>query len=342
MADFNDELAGDQEKDIVSIEESAGFTAERFRQIAAGLETPVYKVVIKNFVRWLEDTGHILSIFDSADTFRVATREYFEYRATHKLKRIRTGDTFTYEWTEAETSNSTLNSERSAIKRALRELAHGDLNQLSGLNEIFKNGDKKNPFKSRAIDPEVTKDKVLTLAEVNNLITHAGEKDSLFIEFLYRSGCRISEMLGIKLTDLTLVKDYYVIRLDDTKTGNEQKLPHIPARLIERIIEHFNSSTYLFETRGGKGKAYRREYVYQRIRKVGEALLGRKVYPHMLRHSAIERLHEKTGNLKKAQKFARHKSGSTTIQMYLHEGPTDADIENYNDGIAEHEPDEQT
>ena len=48
------------------------------------------------------------------------------------------------------------------------------------------------------------------------------------------------------------------------------------------------------------------------------------------------------GDLKKAQKFARHKSGSTTIQMYLHQGPTDEDIENYNDGIAEHEPDNRT
>ena len=67
--------------------------------------------------------------------------------------------------------------------------------------------------KVSASDVAVTDEKVLSIEEINVLIEKADKKLSLMIEFLSKTGCRISEMINILLTDCTRKLKNYDIRV---------------------------------------------------------------------------------------------------------------------------------
>jgi integrase len=88
---------------------------------------------------------------------------------------------------------------------------------------------------------------------------------ALMIEFLFKTGCRISELTNVLLADIKpLGRGTCKITL--LGKGNKQREIAVRKDLVDRIRRHFRSKQYLFESRNGgsRGKndhRYRREYI---------------------------------------------------------------------------------
>lgn len=160
----------------------------------------------------------------------------------------------------------------------------------------------------------VGKDKVLTNEEVHALIIECKDKTiALMVEFLFCTGVRISEALGILLSDCRRLNDHYEIRV--LGKGKKERIVFASFDLISRIEEHSQGTTYLFEH---GGRQYNRISVTNRIKAQGEKILQKEISAHTLRHSfATEKL-EKSGNLKAVSKYLGHSSTATTADLYWH------------------------
>ncbi len=160
---------------------------------------------------------------------------------------------------------------------------------------------------------EIGEDKVLSYDEIRRLIEDGG-KTALLIEFLASTACRISEALGIRLEHCT-INSHATITL--TGKGSKERDIRISKAFFVRILEVFQGKTFLFET--SAGHRYNRSYMYRRIRLAGERLIGRPIYPHMMRHSWISHmLEENPGDLAGISGYAGHADPSITARLYVH------------------------
>jgi integrase/recombinase XerD len=155
-------------------------------------------------------------------------------------------------------------------------------------------------------------------AEVEKLIRECRDKTiSLMIEFLYSTGLRISEALGILLTDVKLRRngqEYFEITIKNAKRGKERRV-FVDRELMTRIRDHFSGQTYLFEH---TGKTYNRTATTNRIKLAALEVLGKPISAHTLRHSAATHLLHKTKNLKGVSRYLGHSSTSLTADLYVH------------------------
>jgi len=160
---------------------------------------------------------------------------------------------------------------------------------------------------------QIGEEKVLSLTEIRRLIEDGG-KTALLIEFLVSTGCRISEALGIKLEHCRTNGHAEITVFGK---GSSERDVRISKAFYDRIRDTYRGKTYLFET--SAGHAYNRSYIYRRIRLAGERLLGRPIYPHMMRHTFISRmLEENPGDLAGISAYAGHADPSITARLYVH------------------------
>ncbi len=160
----------------------------------------------------------------------------------------------------------------------------------------------------------VGKDRVISAKEIKQLMAGSPAYLSLMIEMLAFTALRISELLGILNSDMKKRKDHYIIRIRG-KGGKERKVG-IPVDLGDRIGEHFQGKSYLFEHHG---KPYRREYISMSIKRYGRKILNREIAAHTLRHSWATIALKKTGRIKAVQEQLGHSSSSTTLNLYVHD-----------------------
>ncbi len=160
----------------------------------------------------------------------------------------------------------------------------------------------------------VSKDMVLSVREIKKLMAGSPAYLSLMIEMLAYTALRISELLGILNSDIKKRGDYYVIRIRG-KGGKERKVG-ISVDLGDRIKEHFQGKSYLFEHHG---KPYRREYISMSIKRYGRKILNREISAHTLRHTWATIAIKKTGRVKAVQEQLGHSSSSTTLNLYVHD-----------------------
>jgi integrase/recombinase XerD len=160
----------------------------------------------------------------------------------------------------------------------------------------------------------ISEDNVLNEAEVERLITESTDKTvSVMVEFLFATGLRISEMLGVLLTDIVRSNGKYIIRVLG-KRRKERKV-YVATALVDQVREQFHGTTYLFEH---NGQPYNRISITNRIATQGRIILGRQISAHTLRHSFATATLKRTNNLKGVSKYLGHSSVSTTANLYVH------------------------
>ena len=194
--------------------------------------------------------------------------------------------------------------------------------------ETVLKGIKGKRQQSKAVDKEA----LPTAAEIRDLIAEIGGRASdkrtlacrlpLFIDFLLQTGCRVSEMTGIKLSDLKDMGDHIRVRL--LGKGNKERMNDVDSRLIQQIREVFRGQEYLFET--GCGKSYRREYVSNQIKKAGKRVLEKNISAHTLRHVFATTALKAGWSAKKIAGQLGHSSTSITLDMYVQDSPTWQDL----------------
>ncbi len=169
---------------------------------------------------------------------------------------------------------------------------------------------------------------VLSVAEVTQLLeapdtgTPLGLRDRAILEFLYATGARVSEMVHLRLQDLDLVRGLVRIRGKGQKTrlvplGTEaQKWLKAYLQKVRPTLAQKDSEDYVFlNHRGGQ---LSRVGFWKMLKKYAlKAGLGRRVYPHILRHSFATHLLNNGCNLRVLQGLLGHASIATT-EVYTH------------------------
>ncbi|GBF35338.1 tyrosine recombinase xerD [Desulfocucumis palustris] len=139
---------------------------------------------------------------------------------------------------------------------------------------------------------------------------------SVFL-FLYYTGLRISECLNLTLGDIDL--DQGIIRVRHGKGGKSRLVP-VSKSLRPVLVDHLTrrpatGTDRFFATRtGGLCRAHVDKCLKKAAQKTG---LGKKVSPHILRHSFASQLVKKQVNIVNIQKLLGHASLKTT-SIYTH------------------------
>ncbi len=200
---------------------------------------------------------------------------------------------------------------------------------------------------------------VLSISEVERVIDAAGGfgstdavslRDRALVEFLYATGARVSEAVGLKFEDIDLAES--VVRLSGK--GQKQRLVPIGKCAVRALRDYLDKARPILASRAQKseasasaasnsssksanshmiflnkrGKALSRQSAWEAISRAGKmAKIGKELHPHTLRHSFATHLISGGADVRTVQELLGHASVTTT-QIYTHISP-DALMEAY-------------
>ena len=169
---------------------------------------------------------------------------------------------------------------------------------------------------------------VLSVTEIDAIIgaidrtKNEGQRNRAMLETLYSCGLRVSELCGLKLSDLYFEKGFIIVE----GKGSKQRLVPISPRAIKEIelwLDDRNHwrvkpgyEDFLFLARWGN--AISRIMVFHLIKELAQAAgIDKNISPHTFRHSFATHLLEGGANLRAIQCMLGHESIATT-EIYTH------------------------
>lgn len=169
---------------------------------------------------------------------------------------------------------------------------------------------------------------VLSVEEVKKLLNICdtkkpkGIRDAAMIELLYAAGLRVSELVNVKLQNVSMEAGFVRV----FGKGSKERVVPIGLYAKQKIDHYIKSSRplllknvvsqYLFVARAGKPMT--RQGFWKQLKKYGQiAGIKKRVTPHSLRHSFASHLLEGGADLRAVQIMLGHVDISTT-QIYTH------------------------
>ena len=145
-------------------------------------------------------------------------------------------------------------------------------------------------------------------------------RDRAILELFYSSGFRLSELVGLDLSDIDLASG------EARVSGKGSKVRVVPVgRMALRALRDWlavrnqlanDDEVAMFVSRRGSRLAARS--IEQRLKYWSMRQgINRNLHPHMLRHSFASHLLESSGDLRAVQELLGHQNISTT-QIYTH------------------------
>ena len=174
----------------------------------------------------------------------------------------------------------------------------------------------------KSLPKSLSEDEVEGLLEAPDIKTDVGMRDRSMLELLYACGLRVSELVGIQLTEVILSDG--VIRV----TGKGSKIRLVPRGeeavdwikkyLVESRQNILNKQTskFLFVTNRG-GEMTRQAFWYLIKKYALMANIDKPMSPHILRHAFATHLINHGADLRVVQMLLGHSDISTT-QIYTH------------------------
>lgn len=245
-------------------------------------------------------------------SYGYAVRSYLDYVSAHGLADVFNPDNVK-EWLAQFHNPNTYNLKWQAIKEWYRRRYETRSRyQRLLLSDGIETIKRKQPARSILQgDGYLTHEQVMRLADV------ATQRVSCFILALYWSGCRISELINIRLSDC---RESDVITINIVGKGYRGRYVYLPRSLYKMIRRVFAGKTYLFETR--EGRQYGRSLPSDEIRRQAKKKMGLHAHAHMLRHSKAMFLKERGVSADQIARALGHASVTTTLAYYLHGVPT--------------------
>ena len=165
----------------------------------------------------------------------------------------------------------------------------------------------------------------LSILEIDKMINYfkldsfLSSRNRTIIDFMYSTGCRVSELSNVKISDLDFDDDYVQL----TGKGSKQRIVPIGSKLKENLVLYLdtrnlkdpkNLSPLLFLSKSNN--RLDRTAIFRLIKSTAlNTGVKINVHPHTLRHSAATHMLEAGCDLRTLQEYLGHTSVSTT-QIY--------------------------
>ena len=180
----------------------------------------------------------------------------------------------------------------------------------------------QSPKLPRSLPKSLGEEEVIALLKAPNDLEPAGLRDRAMLELLYACGLRVSELVGIKATEVSLSDG--VVRV--TGKGSKTRLVPMGEEAIDWISRYLQEarpaileqrlSDALFVTNRGAGMT-RQAFWYLIKRYALMAGITKPMSPHVLRHAFATHLLNHGADLRVVQMLLGHADISTT-QIYTH------------------------
>ena len=220
-------------------------------------------------------------------------------------------DNFFIDMSEFNYSSSTKKRMHSSIKNFLKYINENEDFESIDISDIKLKSSKKLP-------------EVLSITDIENMInfynheTYLDSRNRTVIDVLYSTGCRVSELCDINISDIDLDEKYLKLK----GKGSKQRIVPIGSMLYKNLMQYLNVRETFLQNRveplflsKSKNKLDRTA-VFRIIKKTAKNIsIQTDVHPHTLRHSAATHMLEGGCDLRTVQEFLGHSSVSTT-QIY--------------------------
>jgi integrase/recombinase XerD len=220
-----------------------------------------------------------------------------------------------------ELASSTVGRKLAAIRGLHRFLV------IEGLRDTDPTLLLESPRRPEPFPKALTVDEAIHLVEAPDLTTIKGRRDSALLEFLYATGSRVSEAVGVDIGHVDLEDKVVLV----TGKGAKQRLVPIGGQAVAAVARWLPDRLSLVRRsqRGDplflnlRGRRLSRQGIFEVVR-ANAAKAGipkEKVSPHVLRHSAATHMVEAGADLRTVQEILGHATISTT-QIYTKVSPT--------------------
>ena len=247
---------------------------------------------------------------NTVDSYKSDLTKLSNYLQNQDLSKT-TIDNFFIDMSEFNYSSSTKKRMHSSIKNFLKYINENEDYESIDISDIKLKSSKKLP-------------EVLSITDIENMInyynheTYLDSRNRTVIDVLYSTGCRVSELCDINISDIDLDENYLKLK----GKGSKQRIVPIGSMLYKNLLKYLNVRDTFLQNRGeplflSKSKnKLDRTAVFRIIKKTAKNIsLQTDVHPHTLRHSAATHMLEGGCDLRTVQEFLGHSSVSTT-QIY--------------------------
>lgn len=172
----------------------------------------------------------------------------------------------------------------------------------------------------------LTIEETFALLEAPGSADRAARRDTALLEFLYATGARVSEAVGLDLGNLDLFDKVVLV----TGKGDKQRMVPLGAQSVQAIGNWLPDRLALLRSDEPgdpvflnlRGRRLSRQGAFNIVKKhAGNAGVEReRVSPHVLRHSAATHMVEAGADLRTVQEILGHATISTT-QVYTKVSP---------------------
>lgn len=170
---------------------------------------------------------------------------------------------------------------------------------------------------------------VLSLDEINHLFqsisrdSPLGKRNLAILETLYGSGLRVSELIGLTISNILFEENLLLI----TGKGNKQRLVPLGQICADQLMDYIQNIRPKFIPKTGhedivflnqNGRQLTRAMIFTIVRNTAKtAMIKKKVSPHIFRHSFATHLLENGADLRSIQMMMGHEN-ITTTEVYMH------------------------
>ncbi len=169
-------------------------------------------------------------------------------------------------------------------------------------------------------------DEAIALVESPGTKDRSARRDRALLEFLYGTGARVSETVGVDLGDVDLEDRFAKV----TGKGSKQRLVPLGTKAVEAIASWLPDRLHLVSRKVAgdplfinlRGGRLSRQGMFDIVKKhaLRVGIEPTRVSPHVLRHSAATHMVEAGADLRTVQEMLGHATISTT-QVYTRVSP---------------------